>query len=372
MWKILVTFTIIILFAIVLFITLKPQFQVINPPNLKPVNTTALENKTPVNAVETIVQNLEVPWAIAFLPDGNMLVTERKGSIKLINVQEKTKKEIGSIKVRQEGESGLHGITIHPNFPQKKYVYLYYAYSKSLLNNTLNRVSRFSFNKNQLKDEKIIIDKIPGGTRHDGGRLKFGPDGNLYVTTGDAENPSLAQDKNSLAGKILRVSDDGQPAGGNPFGTIVFSYGHRNPQGITWDEQNNLWETEHGSTATDELNKIEIGKNYGWPTIRGNQSRIGMVLPILQSGQDTWAPAGAAYFDGSVFFAGLRGESLFEAQIDKAPIVLKEHFKKKFGRIRDVVLSPDNFLYITTSNRDGRGGPSSSDDRILRIDPKQL
>lgn len=326
------------------------------PVQLSPTNR-------PAEKISVIAKNLEVPWALAFLPDGNLLVTERKGAVKLIDIETQSVKNIAKIQVKQTGESGLHGIAIHPQFPQKKYVYLYYTYSSNG-DNTLNKVSRFDFDKEQLNNEKVIVDGIPGAVFHDGGRIKFGPDNMLYITTGDAQNPSLAQDKNSLAGKILRVTDEGK--------VEIYSYGHRNPQGITWDDKGNLWETEHGSSACDELNRIEKGKNYGWPIVRCDQNQNEKLSPMLQSGNDTWAPAGLTYYDGSLFFAGLRGQALYEAVLENGNATIKEHFKGEFGRIRDVIVGPDNMLYITTSNRDGRGTPNTNDDKIIRVDPEQL
>lgn len=269
--------------------------------------------------------------------------------------------------VEHIGEGGLLGIALHPDFENNKYVYLYYTYS-STEDDTLNRVVRFQLRNSKLTSEQVIVDVIPGAVNHNGGRIKFGQDGYLYITTGDAQNPSFAQDKNSLAGKILRVTDEGKTAAGNPFDNLVYSYGHRNPQGLAWDNQGRLWATEHGPQALDELNLIEKGANYGWPVIQGDEKREGMVSPVIQSGPDvTWAPAGAAFLDGSIFFGGLRGEALFEYKIaDKS---LKKYFQGQFGRIRAVVLGPDGYLYITISNTDGRGEPSAGDDKLIKINP---
>ncbi|MBI2049412.1 PQQ-dependent sugar dehydrogenase [Candidatus Roizmanbacteria bacterium] len=320
-----------------------------------------------------VAGSLEVPWALAFLPDKSILFTEREGRVRLIDSNGNLNPNPLLVldDVKQISESGLHGIAIHPNFSGNQSVYLYYTYEGNE-NQTLNRVVRFKFENNVLSEKTIIVDQIPGAPNHDGGRIKFGPDKLLYITTGDAQNPSLSQNTNSLAGKILRVTDDGKPAPGNPFGNEVLSYGHRNPQGITWDNEGRLWETEHGQSATDELNLIEGGKNYGWPDIRGDQAKDGMEIPILHSGSDTWAPGGAAFINGSIFFAGLRGQTLYEAVINDANVTLKEHFKGELGRIREVVVGPDNMLYITTSNRDGRGNPNADDDKIIRVNPEKL
>jgi len=314
-----------------------------------------------------------------FLPNGSILITERIGKVRLIDngiLQEKPIAEFSNIKAI--GEGGLLGLALHPNFPANNYVYLYYTYKEDS-GNTLNRVIRMTYLNKQLTDEHIIVDKIPGSSNHNGGRIKFGPDGYLYITTGDAENPSQAQDTNALGGKILRVTDEGKSVSDNPFGNLIYSYGHRNPQGLAWDNHGQLWSTEHGpsggqfGSANDELNLIEKGKNYGWPVIKGNESKIGMETPKYTSGSAiTWAPAGLEFFQNSLFFGGLKGESLYEAILTDNKLTIKDHFKKEFGRIRDVVLGPDNQLYITTSNRDGRGIPALPDDRIIRINPQKF
>lgn len=331
-------------------------------PTTQQTPQTKSENIKDIPRMETIADNLEVPWALAFLPNSDLLVTERIGRVRLIKDGKLLDKPIRQIDVNQTGESGLHGIAVHPDYPNKPYVYLYYTYS-SQNDNSLNKVVRFTLNGTLLKDEKVMVDQIPGNIFHDGGRIKFGLDGLLYITTGDAQNPSLSQDKNSLAGKILRINDKGKDL-------TIYSMGHRNPQGITWDKEGNLWSTEHGQSATDELNLIEEGKNYGWPIIRGGETQSGMESPIIHSGNDTWAPAGMAYLNGSIFFAGLRGQALFEYDIENKN--LTPHLKGEIGRVREITVGPDNMLYITTSNRDGRGIPKSMDDKIIRINPAFL
>lgn len=335
--------------------------------------------------LSVLAENLQIPWSLVFLPTGEILFTERPGRVRMIgqngNLLASPVATIGEVK--HIGEGGLLGIEIHPNFENNGFVYLYYTYGENN-GSTLNRVVRFRFDGRNLTDARVIVEAIPGASNHNGGRIKFGssfasegasagrPDYYLYITTGDAQNPSLAQDKNSLAGKILRVTDDGKPAPGNPFGNEVYSYGHRNPQGITWDEGSRLWSSEHGSNATDELNLVEVGKNYGWPIARGDETREGLTPPVLHSGSDTWAPAGAAYLAGSIYFGGLRGQALYQAVLSGNTATLRTNLKGELGRIRDVVVGPDGMLYVTTSNRDGRGNPRSDDDKIIRVNPTGL
>ncbi len=335
-----------------------------------PLNEAPQESED-IPQVSVVAENLEVPWALAILPEGGMFLTERGGRVRLVDrtgsLQNEPVAQIDS--VRQIGEGGLHGIVLHPDFQNNRFVYVYYTYAGSG-NNTMNRVVRYTFQNNRLQNEEMIVDQIPGASTHDGGRIKFGPDGFLYITTGDAQEPSLSQDRNSLAGKILRVTDTGEPAPGNPFRTRIYSYGHRNPQGIAWDNDGNLWSTEHGSQAFDELNRIAAGANYGWPTVRGNQSQEAMNPPHMHSGNDTWAPSGLAYLDGYLYFAGLRGEALYRVRVGST--TQETFFKGELGRLREAVAGPDGMLYISTSNRDGRGRPRAGDDKILRINPEKL
>ena len=340
-------------------------------PSLINTSQTPTQNATiKPERITEVANNLEVPWEIVFLPNNDILLTERIGSLKLIsNEQTNTIAKISDVKVY--GEGGLMGLAIHPKFSSSNYIYLYYTYSGSD-NKTLNRVVRYKFENNSLSDRKILINNIPGAIYHNGGRLKFGPDGFLYITTGDALEPSLAQNTNSLAGKILRVTDEGKVVIDNPFNNLVYSYGHRNPQGLAWDSSGRLWETEHGNNATDEVNLIVKGHNYGWPIITGSQTKSGMQSPFAQSGLETWAPAGAVFYNDSLFFGGLKGQALFQLKISNGNAIITKHLLEEYGRIRNVVLGPDNLLYITTSNRDGRGNPNANDDRILKIDPLQL
>jgi len=328
------------------------------------------ENNNSDSAIEIIAENLQIPWEIAFLPDGDLLVTERPGTLTRIGKEERAYDIKG---VWHAGEGGLLGVAVHPDFTEQGWIYLYFS-ERNSGGQVENSVWRYWLDNGELMTPSRVLSGIPGAVNHDGGRIAFGPDEFLYVTTGDAGDPNSAQDINSLAGKILRIDQEGKIPQGNPFGNAVYSYGHRNPQGLAWDEQGRLWATEHGRSGIlsglDELNLIEKGKNYGWPVIEGEESGEGMVSPIAQSGpSETWAPAGAAFWDGSIFFAGLRGTSLYEAKIANGKVELEAHLRQQFGRIRAVVMGPDGNLYITTSNRDGRGKPFLNDDKIIRINP---
>lgn len=320
-----------------------------------------------------IVENLEIPWDLAFIPSGDILITERPGRLLLRKTDGSLKQIQGLPKVRASGESGLLGIALHPRFSENKWVYLYFT--DGTFGNTKCHVERFRLEGEKLTDRKTIIEGIPGAIYHDGGRIAFGPDDMLYITTGDAGNASAAQELTSLSGKILRVKDDGSIPTDNPFQTAVWSYGHRNPQGLAWDDTGRLWSTEHGrsglQTGYDEVNIIERGDNYGWPMIQGDATREGMKAPILHSGPSTtWAPASAAYKNGKIFFGGLKGERLYEVDTRSESPTIKEYFVNVFGRIRTVTVGPDNSLYLTTSNRDGRGVPTPEDDRIIKVEPE--
>jgi aldose sugar dehydrogenase len=342
-----------------------------------PPATSTLTGTGTVPGAITLATGLEIPWALDFLPDGSIIFTERPGRIRLLKQSGPTygllpEPLLVVNDVAAQGEGGLLGIAAHPDYESNGFIYVYYTYEDG--GNLYNRVRRYIMTGEALTEDKIIIDGIPAGSIHDGGRIKFGPDGLLYITAGDAGNADAAQDTGALNGKILRVMDDGGIPEDNPFpGSPVYSYGHRNPEGLAWDSQGNLWATEHGSSATDELNFIEAGKNYGWPVIRGDEEREGMATPAINSGSHTWAPSGAAYREGSIFFTALRGESLFEAVIEGVTVTsLAAHLEGEYGRLREVVVGPDGFLYLLTSNRDGRGSPTAQDDRMIKIDPASL
>ena len=332
--------------------------------------------------VETVADNLRIPWSIDWAPDGTAFFTERDGHLKKIQ-NGKVSEPIFSVDVGGV-EGGLLGIALDPNFEENRYIYLYYTYNDFL--STYNKVVRFVESNLSLSEDKIIIDKIPGGPFHDGGRIKFGPDGKLYITTGDAGNADLAQDRGSIAGKILRINSDGTIPKDNPFpDSPIYSMGHRNPQGLDWDSSGRLVATEHGPSGfygigQDEINVIEPGLNYGWPDIIGSQQKEGLVTPILNTGDDPWAPSGSDFYDGNkipqwsgkYFVATLRGNHLHMIDFDLENNKVNSHqklFDGEFGRLRDVATGPDGYLYVLTSNEDGRGAPKINDDRILRIVP---
>ncbi len=319
------------------------------------------------NSFSIIANNLEIPWALDFLPDDSILFTERPGRIRLINsngnLMASPVLEIAEVASR--GEGGLLGLTLHPDFAENGFVYVYYTYQES--NGLANKVVRYVMRDNSLHEPETIIEGIPGASIHDGGRIDFGPDGLLYIATGDASRSELAQDTQSLAGKILRLDADGSIPPDNPFGASpVYSYGHRNPQGLAWDSEYVLWATEHGSSATDEVNRIIPGENYGWPLIRGDQISDDMMQPYVHSGGTTWAPSGAAVYDSFLVFAGLRSRSLWRLPLGIADSQPEPFLINEFGRLRGVTAN-NGSLYIWTSNRDGRGIPVATDDRIIRI-----
>jgi glucose/arabinose dehydrogenase len=316
-------------------------------------------------APRTLVEDLEVPWAIAFLPGRDALVTERD-TARLLRVTPSGKvTEVGTIDgAIQSGEGGLLGVAVSPKDLSQIFVYF--------TSDSGNRIVRYHYD-GRLSDPKVLVEGIPSGGIHNGGRLAFGPDGYLYASTGETGQRGLAQDRDSLGGKILRMTTDGAPAPGNPFGTLVYSYGHRNVQGMAWDPQGRMYATEFGQNTYDELNRIEPGKNYGWPEVEGaGGSDNGFTDPLVTWSTDEASPSGLAYANGSLWAAALRGERLWRIPLNDdgtagRPISL---YEGKYGRLRAVATAPDGTLWVTTSNRDGRGSPRRGDDRILVIDPR--
>ncbi|MBO3746352.1 PQQ-dependent sugar dehydrogenase [Streptosporangiaceae bacterium NEAU-GS5] len=310
----------------------------------------------------TLVDDLEVPWAIAFLPDGDALVTERD-SARIVRVTPSGKTtEVGTVDgAVQSGEGGLLGVAVSPKDPSQ--VFVYYTSDSD------NRIVRYHYD-GALSDPKVLVQGIPSGGIHNGGRLAFGPDGYLYASTGETGQRGLAQDRGSLGGKILRMTTDGAPAPGNPFGTLIYTYGHRNVQGMAWDTKGRMYATEFGQNTYDEVNRIEVGKNYGWPIVEGKGGADdGFTDPLLTWSTDEASPSGLAYADGSLWAAALRGERLWRIPLNDdgtagRPIAL---YEGTYGRLRAVATAPDGTLWVSTSNRDGRGSPRQGDDRILVI-----
>lgn len=337
-------------------------------------------------AVEVVYRNLEAPWSMAFAPDGRLFITERPGRVRIAQngaLLPQPALTVGD--VAATGEAGVMGLALHPNFSANRFVYLAYTARLSGGSAMVNRVVRFREVGNQLGEAMVIFDNIGAANIHDGGRIRFGPDGKLYLTMGDAAVPALSQDLASNNGKILRMNDDGSLPADNPFaGSFVYSLGHRNPQGIDWQPgTNQLWSTEHGATGNDELNRLLPGRNYGWPVIEANRTQAGMETPVLfydpaiaPSGLSFYAPGGGAVVEGfrnNAFFATLRGTHLHRVVFNPGdPLTVRSEERLldgRFGRIRDVVTGPDGALYFCTNNRDGRGSPTGEDDRVIRIVP---
>jgi len=337
--------------------------------------------------VETVVTGLDVPWALAFAPDGRLFVTERPGRLRVVVDARLQPEPVATLPVYADGESGLMGLALDPDFVRSGHLYVCYtmrqgsAVSRALgRGQRTNRLSRLTLREGRAADERVLIDDMPGAWNHDGCRVKFGPDGKLYATMGDAADPPLAQRLDSPAGKIHRLEPDGRIPPDNPFARAadavpsVWSLGHRNPQGLAWDVNGRLYASEHGPSGHDEVNLILPGKNYGWPEAFGRARTPSdrFVDPVAASGSgDTWAPSGMAFLAGHLYVAALRGQRLLRMTLGAGGDVqaVTPMFSGTYGRLRDVVVGPDGALYVATSNRDGRGSPRAGDDRILRVIP---
>ncbi|HEX6648850.1 MAG TPA: PQQ-dependent sugar dehydrogenase [Pyrinomonadaceae bacterium] len=360
------------------------------PPAGRSAGEVATSNSTQTRfKIEKVAGGLEVPWSIVWAPDGRMIFTERPGRVRVMENGTLNPKPLFVVPdVEGSGESGLMSVVLHPQFSSNRLLYLSYAYSSG--GGIRVRVVRYREAPEGFVDRKVIIENIPAAQFHAGCRLRFGSDGKLYVTTGDATQRELAQKLESLAGKTLRLNDDGSVPQDNPFvgqqnaRPEIWSYGHRNAQGMDWQPESNLmFQTEHGPSGFDgpgggdEVNIVEKGKNYGWPIIHHTQTRAGLESPLLEY-TPACAPASGMFYRGSVFpkfkgnffFGCLRGEMLIRVALDGRRVLGQEGIVNNYGRIRDVAEGPDGFLYFSTSNRDGRGKPAEDDDRILRLVPQ--
>jgi aldose sugar dehydrogenase len=338
--------------------------------------------------VETVASGLEVPWGFAFLPNKDLLFTERPGRVRIIEGGKLRAAPVFTVPdVEPSSESGLMDISLHPNFASNNFVYLGYAYNKE---GKRDKVVRYKYAGGTLTEPKIIIEDIPAAPNHAGMRCRFGPDGKLYITTGDSTERAIAQQMNSLGGKILRLNDDGTVPPDNPFvgqkdaRPEIWTLGHRNPQGIAWQPGSNLiFETEHGPSGFDgpgggdEVNIVERGKNYGWPTIHHKQTQAGLVSPLLEY-TPACAPASAMFYNGAAFpdfkgnffFGCLAGRRIIRVVLNGRDVASQEDLPKgTYGRIREMAEGPDGYIYFSTSNRDGRGSPAKDDDRIMRLVP---
>ncbi|MFD3751170.1 PQQ-dependent sugar dehydrogenase [Streptomyces cyaneofuscatus] len=331
--------------------------------------------KGSAKVVSTLTEELKSPWGLTALPGGDLLVASRdEGTIHRIDGESGKQTLLGSVPgVSPAGEGGLLGLAVPSTFAADGWVYAYVTTTSD------NRIVRMSYDERrpagqQLGAPDTILRGIPKGNIHNGGRIAFGPDKMLYAGTGETGDTGLAQDKESLAGKILRMTPDGEPVHGNPEAdSVVYSYGHRNVQGLAWDAQKRLWAAEFGQNTWDELNLIEPGGNYGWPEVEGEEGEDGFIDPVAQWKTSEASPSGIAYAEGSIWMAGLRGERLWRIPLSgdsaEEPLADPQSFlDEKHGRLRTVMSAGGDRLWLVTSNTDGRGEPKPGDDRILLVE----
>ncbi|MFB7782348.1 PQQ-dependent sugar dehydrogenase [Streptomyces vinaceus] len=324
-----------------------------------------------VTVTGEVAKDLESPWGVAPLPGGDLLVASRdKGTISRVAAATGAVTQIGKVPgVAPGGEGGLLGLALSPSYASDRMVYAYFTTESD------NRIARMRYDEQrdpgqQLGAPDTVFRGIPKGMIHNGGRIAFGPDKMLYAGTGETGDTGLAQDKKSLGGKILRMTPDGQPVHGNPEAdSVVYSYGHRNVQGLAWDKDKRLWAAEFGQNTWDELNLIEPGANYGWPEAEGKAGKPGLRDPVAVWKTDEASPSGIAWAQGSVWMAGLKGERLWRIPLAGArPVAEPEAFLTgKYGRLRTVIALGGDRLLLVTSETDGRGSPEAGDDRILTL-----
>lgn len=320
----------------------------------------------PTTEPEVLAEGLESPWSVVPLPDGGALISERGDGGVLELTADGTLREAGTVPgVVSGGESGLHGLALLDD-GGTRWLYAYHGAADD------NRVVRMPLTGDpgslalDTAGAEVVLSGIPRASNHDGGRIGFGPDGMLYIATGDAGRPDIARDPDELGGKILRVTPEGDPAPGNPFDNEVYSLGHRNVQGIAWDTDGTLWASEFGQNTWDELNRIEPGGDYGWPEYEGMADAEGVIDPVAVWTPEEASPSGIAAIDGTIYVTGLRGERLWVVDPVNDPAGWAA-FTGEFGRLRDVVAGPDGILWLLTNNTDGRGTPRDGDDRLLQV-----
>ncbi|SCY45006.1 Glucose/arabinose dehydrogenase, beta-propeller fold [Paenibacillus polysaccharolyticus] len=328
-----------------------------------------------------LVEGLNAPWEMVTVTDGRMFVTERPGVIRVITNGKLESEPLIEFEApfNEEGEGGLLGLEADPDFESNGYLYVYHSYLEG--EDIANRVLRLKVTDGKAAIDKELLTGIPGGVNHNGGRIKIGPDQLLYITTGERYEPELAQHRDSLGGKILRIGLDGSIPSDNPWpNSPVYSMGHRNAQGLAWNPDNGyLYATEHGQRNHDEINRIVAGENYGWPEVEGDDDDNGTYqAPLAHSGNDTWAPSGVAFiaegpWAGSLVAANLRGEQLLRVVLSEDGTKVEQvvpFFEDEWGRIRNVTAGEDGKLYVLTNNRDGRGTPREGDDKLIVLTPE--
>jgi len=327
--------------------------------------------KGTVKVLRTVTEDLKSPWGLAPLPDGDLLVSSRdEGTITRVDTETGKKTELGEVPgVSPAGEGGLMGLALSPSFASDHMVYAYFTTESD------NRIARMLYEEEKSAGEQLgapntVFRGIPKGYIHNGGRIAFGPDKMLYAGTGESGDTGLSQDKSSLGGKILRMTPEGEPAPGNPFpDSAVYSYGHRNVQGLAWDSEQRLFASEFGQDTWDELNQIAPGDNYGWPEAEGDSDDDAFHNPLAQWRTDDASPSGIAYAEGSIWMAGLKGQRLWRVPLDgtEASADPQAFLEGEYGRLRTVVSAGGDKLWLVTSATDGRGSPKDGDDRILEL-----
>lgn len=313
--------------------------------------------------VEVVTEDINVPWSIEKRED-IFYITERAGNIVKVENEIIERQHVELEKeLATASEAGLLGFVLAPDFIESNEAYAYYTYEDS--SGQFNRIVTLRLEDNVWSEGSLLLDKIPSGSYHHGGRLKIGPDGKLYATAGDASDRDIAQDLDSLGGKILRMNLDGSIPDDNPLpDSYIYSYGHRNPQGLTWTPDNTLFASEHGDNANDEINMIEAGQNYGWPIIEGEEEQESLIPPLFTSGsEETWAPSGMDYKNEKLYVAALKGSAVLEFDIEANEY---REMVNGLGRIREVFIE-NEFLYFISNNLDGRGNPQEKDDKLYRI-----